>query len=96
MENNDNLIKINGVEPPLHLKSEPGKYYSFLINVKSTILNELNTGKILEVSMPNQIEAEQLLRDLTNLNVNDDKAYIMKVENNFLTVQKYFTVKTGI
>ena len=87
---------INGIKPPLHLKNEPGKYTGFLIRVKETILTELNTGKTLEVKMPCNIKAEQLLKDLIEINVNNDNAFILKVENNILIVNKYFTIKTGI
>jgi hypothetical protein len=54
---NENIIKINGIEPPLHLENEPGSYMIFLDRVKEIILNELNTGKTLEVMIPNQLEA---------------------------------------
>jgi hypothetical protein len=45
--------------------------------------------------MPNKIEAEQLLKDLIGLDVNNDKAFIMKVEENLMTVKKYIYSKTG-
>lgn len=91
---NENIIKVNGIEPPLRLKSEPGRYTKFVIEVKKIISNDLNAGKILEVTMPNKIEAKKLLEDLIELKV-DESLYIMKLQNNLLVVQKYITIKTG-
>jgi hypothetical protein len=93
---NENIIKINGIEPPLHLENEPGSYMIFLDRVKEIILNELNTGKTLEVMMPNQLEAEKLLNDLTIFKISNDHEFRIKVEDNYLIASKYFIIKTGI
>lgn len=95
MENKDNTIKINGIEPPLHLENEPGRYQGFVSNLLRISNNELNSGKTLEVKMLSQNEAEKLLIDLNNLDFNVDKAFITKIENNFLIVKKQFTYKIG-
>ena len=91
----ENIIKINGIEPPLHLENEPEKYTGFLIMVKEIILNELNTGKTLEVMMPNQLEAEKLLNELIIFKISNDHEFRIKVEDNYLFASKYFIIKTG-
>lgn len=92
----ETIIKINGIEPPLHLKNEPASYMKFLNKVKEIILNELNTGKTLEVMMPNQLEAEKLLNDLIIFKISNDHEFRIKVEDNYLRASKYFIIKTGI
>lgn len=96
MEQREEVIKINGVNPPLHPKDEHGKYSGFLINLRSIILEELNTGKILEVTMIDNQEANKLLTDIKQLNIDPEKEFIMKLEDNLLIVEKKIFYKTGI
>lgn len=96
MKDNDNIIRVNGVEPPLHLVNEPGKYIGFINKVNSIILNDLNSGTILEVTMPNKSETAKLLIDLKITNIIIEDEYIIKIEENILIVSKRITYKIGI
>lgn len=96
MKKNEELIEINGVKPPLHLNSEPGKYVSFVLQLKSTILTKLNTGNTIEVTMPNKNEAERLINDLINQKINEDEKFSLKVEGNILKIYQIITIKTGL
>lgn len=96
MKNNDKTIKLNGVIPPLHLKNEPGKYMSFLLNVKNSILNDLNMGGELEVTMEDQNQAEKLLKDLIKIGIDNETEFIIRIENSLLKVCKRFSINNRV
>ena len=90
MEENYEIITLDGTLPEMYLGKEQGHYVSFFINIKNIIVEDLTRGASLEILLPNKWECERLKTLITNDEISTRISLIIRIEEDKLIVKRLF------